>query len=272
MTLMGRSRCLIPAKKSHSFIYDTFVYLRLPWEQKRLGKSNDLYCFRVFSPFLLLITVLLFSLGFFFFWRDWMDDCFETETYNRMRQWSLHFGENVIQLWSRADIAEEHVVDLWSEIFLWDGVTLWQRTAKMVIVCVSYVSCVGLQRQNRSEISTRTLTDTSWKLCHTTLCSWLIPKSANLWFHRAHSSSTTATTTVSSYQSQTGVMKVQHAEQQAKTWWQQDAEQRQTGRRGEKRRCTGGRIYRSGPAESQWFILKTLVWATVWVCAAAVSV
>lgn len=61
-----------------------------------------------------------------------MDDCSDRETSNRTGQWSLHFRENVVQLRSRADVAEKHAVDLRSEIFLWDGITLQQTKAQTV--------------------------------------------------------------------------------------------------------------------------------------------
>lgn len=35
----------------------------------------------------------------------------------------------MVQLRSGADVAQEHVVDLWIEILLWDGVILLQTTA-----------------------------------------------------------------------------------------------------------------------------------------------
>lgn len=40
----------------------------------------------------------------------------------------LHIGEDVVQLRSGADVAQEQVVYLWSEIFLRDGVVLGQTT------------------------------------------------------------------------------------------------------------------------------------------------
>lgn len=40
----------------------------------------------------------------------------------------LHFREDVVQLWSRADVTQEHAVNLWSEVLLGDGVIL-QMTA-----------------------------------------------------------------------------------------------------------------------------------------------
>lgn len=43
--------------------------------------------------------------------------------------WFLHVREDVVQLRSGADVAQEHVVDLWSEIFLGNGVILQQTTA-----------------------------------------------------------------------------------------------------------------------------------------------
>lgn len=48
----------------------------------------------------------------------------------------LHVGEDVVQLRSRTDVAHKHVVDLWSEIFLGDGVILQQTTAPPTIYII----------------------------------------------------------------------------------------------------------------------------------------
>ena len=44
----------------------------------------------------------------------------------------LHVRENVVQVGSRTDVAHKLVVDLWSEIFLGDGIIL-QTTASQLL-------------------------------------------------------------------------------------------------------------------------------------------
>lgn len=43
------------------------------------------------------------------------------------KEFCLHVGEDVVQLRSRADVVQKHVVHIWSEVLLRDGVVL-QRT------------------------------------------------------------------------------------------------------------------------------------------------
>lgn len=42
--------------------------------------------------------------------------------------WSLHVREDVVQLRPGADVAQKHVIHLWGEVFLGDGVILQQIT------------------------------------------------------------------------------------------------------------------------------------------------
>lgn len=42
----------------------------------------------------------------------------------------LHFREDVVQLRPRADVAQEHAIDLWSEVLLGNGVILQQTKVR----------------------------------------------------------------------------------------------------------------------------------------------
>lgn len=42
--------------------------------------------------------------------------------------WSLHVREDVVQLRTGADVAQKHVIHLWSEVFLGDRVILQKTT------------------------------------------------------------------------------------------------------------------------------------------------
>lgn len=98
------------------------------WHLKLLKNRMNL----IVSGFLAHFFSSVNDCGAIQFFLDWKDDYFPAGKHNRRKQQSLHFREDVVQLWSRADVAEKHVVDLWSEIFWWDGVTLWHTTAIMV--------------------------------------------------------------------------------------------------------------------------------------------
>lgn len=54
----------------------------------------------------------------------------------------LHVREDVVQLGPRADVAQEHVVDLWIEILLGDGVILLQ-TRTIGYFLYKYVASLG---------------------------------------------------------------------------------------------------------------------------------
>lgn len=99
------------------------IYLKLPVESNKwLRRSNESHCFRLFSHIFGTIV-----------------------SYNRVKQWFLHFREDVIQLRPGTDVAQKHVVDLWSEIFLGDGVILQEMTPEWshtYMVCVQ-VQCTG---------------------------------------------------------------------------------------------------------------------------------
>lgn len=45
----------------------------------------------------------------------------------------LHVWKDVVQLGPWADVAQEHVIHLWSEVLLGDGVILQRETAKWPI-------------------------------------------------------------------------------------------------------------------------------------------
>lgn len=54
----------------------------------------------------------------------------------------------MVQLRSGADVVQEHVVDIWSEIFLRDGIILQQTTATWSLTCAyTHILCIQVMLQ-----------------------------------------------------------------------------------------------------------------------------
>ena len=66
------------------------------------------------------------------FFGDCQDEYFPDRPLKKQTQlrktWFLHFGEDVVQLRPGTNVVQEHIIDLWSEVFLGDGVVLQQTT------------------------------------------------------------------------------------------------------------------------------------------------
>lgn len=147
----------------------TLIFLQLPTESKKKDWKNlmNLIVSGFLAHFLISNSVNYCAAIQVFFYFNWKDHSFPAGKNNRRKQHSLHFRENVIQLWSRADVAEKHVVDLRSEIFWWDGVTLWHTTAIMVTNMSHLQDCKD--KMLKSATPTRRPADTGRDICHTTL-------------------------------------------------------------------------------------------------------
>ena len=57
----------------------------------------------------------------------------------------LHITEDVVQLRSGADVAQKHVINLWSEVFLGDGVILQKTRATLSDKLSMQYKCNGKQ-------------------------------------------------------------------------------------------------------------------------------
>lgn len=274
MTLMGRSRCITTCKEILLF-HVWHLYLSPADERrKRLGKSRESHFLAHF--FLSSLNHHAIILRFFILFNF----------FSRLKEWLLtekiqEKETMALTLQRKCDpalIADRCCWETCCRPLEWNLLVGWSHSVAddssnghMHISCVRWQ---WLQRQNADLKQLQESWLTQAVKSATLRCALeLIPKFCTTltppctqFKRRGLNQNATATRTVKSYQRQTGVMKVQHAEQQEITSWQQDAEQRQTlERRGRKEEVQGGGMCRSGPAESQWFILKTLVWAPVWV-------